>query len=296
MATMGMLLAIVGGSARECGAQTTQPATPATVSAQELVLDLGDQVTMKLLQIPMGKFLMGSPASERGRHADETLHAVTISKPFYMGLYPVTVNQYAQFAKATGVTPQDPGFQQAGDHPVVCIDWQSAQAFCAWLSKKTGKQVALPTEAQREYACRAGTKTRFSFGNNDSELFKYANYCDKSNTIQLSRANVRDTAHSDGFDRTSPVGAFKPNPWGLYDMHGDVWEWCSDYYADRFAGTAAKDPTGPASGTDRVLRGGCWVGSVFEGYCRSASRVKSKPDWRYFAVGLRVVVLTSDKD
>lgn len=169
------------------------------------------------------------------------------------------------------------------------VSWNDAQAFCAWLSKKTGRTVQLPTEAQREYACRAGTRTRFSFGSNDEDLHKHENYCDKSNTSQMSRPGYRDMAHSDGFDRTAPVVSFAANPWGLYDMQGNVWEWCADYYAPNYANINTKDPTGPADGTLRVLRGGSWAANAAQ--CRAANRDGRKTDMRYAGTGMRVVVV-----
>ena len=270
---------------------STLPATaPGTQPAKELILDLGGQVTMKLALIPPGKFLMGSPRNEEGRQDNESLPVeVTISKPFYVGVYAVTVDQYAQFVKEGGQKLKSPVFKQTGDHPAVNMGWSEAQAFCKWLSQKTGKTVVLPTEAQREYACRAGTTTRFNFGDRNEDLCKHENYCDKSNTSQMSRPGIRDMAHSDGFNNTAPVGSFKPNGWGLYDMQGNVWEWCSDYFASGYASPTRTDPTGPASGTTHALRGGCWVASADQ--CRAASRQGSKTDQGYVGIGLRVVVL-----
>lgn len=276
------------------------PAAQGAALAPELSLDLGDQVALKLVLINPGTFLMGSPVGEKDRMPHEGLpqgkfingspqRPVTISKPFYMGIHAVTVDQFAQFAKEAGAKPKKPGYPQAGNHPVVGVNWDEADAFCKWLSKKTGKTVSLPTEAQREYACRAGTKTRFSFGNSDADLHKHENYCDKTNTSQLSKANYRDEMHSDGFDRTSPVGSFKPNPWGLYDMQGNVWEWCADWYADSYSPTDRVDPTGPAAGEKRVVRGGAWAANA--AMCRAASRLSSDPKNQYQGKGFRVTVV-----
>jgi len=291
---VGMLLAVFG-----CDRSTAQaqPAGAGAAKPKELVLDLGDKVTLKLLQIPAGKFLMGSPKDEKDRGDDEGMppgkwvngnpqFEVTISKPFYVGVYEVTVAQYAQFVKDTGQKHDEPDFKQTGDHPVVNVSWDDAQAFCAWLSKKTGKTVTLPTEAQWEYACRAGSKTRFGFGDDDADLCKYGNYCDKSNTNELT---WQDKEHNDGFDKTAPVGSLQPNAWGLYDMHGNVWEWCADYYGE-YTGAGA-DPTGPKDGSLRVLRGGSWHGTPR--YCRSARRGGGNPVTRIDFFGFRVAVASA---
>jgi formylglycine-generating enzyme required for sulfatase activity len=258
MLVLGMSLAVAGGdSTGEESTAQTQPARPrGDAGAKELTLDLGGKVTMKLVQIPAGKFVMGSLMTEKDRDQGEVQHEVTISKPFYLGVYEVTVDQYAQFVKDTGQKHQGPPFKQTGDHPVVNVVWNDARAFCKWLSKRAGKTVVLPTEAQWKYACRAGTKTRFSFGDKDRDLRKYANCFDKSNID----------------DQTAPVGPLKPNAWGMYDMHGNAMEWCSDWYADDYPSADQTDPTGPANGSVHVLRGGCSMNKPRD--CRSANRFR----------------------
>jgi formylglycine-generating enzyme required for sulfatase activity len=169
-------------------------------------------------------------------------------------------------------------------NPVEMVSWNDAVEFCKKLSEKTGKKVRLPTEAEWEYACRAGTTTRFNFGDRDEDLHKYGNYCDKSNTSGFS---WQDKQHDDGYDKTAPVGSLKPNAFGLYDMHGNVWEWCADWN-DLYANAKNVDPAGPASGTSRVLRGGSWVNAPQ--FCRSAIRIRSSPGSRRGNVGFRVVV------
>jgi formylglycine-generating enzyme required for sulfatase activity len=228
-------------------------------------LDLGQKVTMRLAPIPAGKFLMGSPGDEAGRDEDEgPLREVVISKPFYMGLYEVTQEQYEA---VMGAKPSK--FADAAK-PVESVSWEDAVEFCKRLSRKTSQPVALPTEAQWEYACRAGTKTRFSSGDDDRQLYNYARY-------------------GQGADAgTVPVGSRKPNAWGLYDMHGNVWEWCADWYAGSYVNAPTQDPAGPISGQARVLRGGSWV-NTSDG-CRCATRNKSAPDVRYNGIGFRVVV------
>ena len=287
---VGML--VVAFACDRATEQTRQAGDGGGGKAKELVLDLGNKVTLKLLQIPAGKFLMGSPKDEKDRRDDEGLppgkwvngspqFEVTISKPFYLGVYHVTMDQYAQFVKDTGQKHQkheheEPFFKQTGDHPVVNVDWDDAQAFCAWLSKKTGKMVVLPMEAQWEYACRAGSKTRFSFGDKEDELGDYAWYF----------GNSMDKAK--GAMMMYPVGQKKPNAWGLYDMHGNAWQWCADYYGE-YAGA---DPTGPKKGRFRVLRGGSWCDDPR--VCRSAYRDGGNPGYRNDDVGFRVAVAGVD--
>jgi len=227
-------------------------------------LDLGGGVKMEFVLIPAGKFMMGSPETGKDRRANETQHEVTISKPFYMGRYEVTQEQYE------AITGMNPSHFKGAKNPVETVSWEDAQEFCKKLSAKTGKTVQLPTEAQWEYACRAGTKTRFYSGDADGDL----------DGVGWYDSNSGNTTH--------PVGEKKPNSWGLYDMHGNVWEWCQDWYGEYAAG-AATDPQGAASGPFRVLRGGCWRGNPES--CRSAYRYNSPPGYRVnLDGGFRVVL------
>jgi len=245
---------------------SSQP-EPSQGKSKELTLDLGGGVTVKLALIPAGKFMMGSPDSEKGRVVNEgPQHEVTISKPFYMGVTEVTQAQY-EAVMGTNLS----NFKGEAN-PVEQVSWNDAEGFCKKLSDKTRQAVRLPTEAEWEYACRAGTATAFSFGDADSVLGDYAWYS----------ANSGNTTH--------PVGQKKPNAWGLYDMHGNVWEWCADWYGDYPKG-AVTEPQGPASGTSRVLRGGSWVWDPE--YCRSAKRRDDTPDGRDYGCGFRVVVSVS---
>ncbi len=295
--SIGIAMIVIGAAgcvlAAGAASPSTQPAIqPSTQPAKELTLDLGNKVTMKLALIPAGKFTMGSPDGEKDHQADESpQREVTISKPFYMGVHEVTQEQYEQ------IIGSNPSSFKGAKNPVETVSWDDAVEFCKKLSAKTGKTVSLPTEAQWEYACRAGTKTRFGFGDKDEDLYKYGNYCDKSNTNGLSWQDWQDKDHNDGFDKTAPVGSLKPNDWGLYDMHGNVWEWCSDWYADSYAnlpagqaGAKNQDPQGPDSGSSRVLRGGCWDYNPL--LCRSAGRLRYNPVNRGYGIGFRVVVLS----
>ncbi|MCX5677393.1 MAG: formylglycine-generating enzyme family protein [Planctomycetota bacterium] len=243
------------------------PASESKSSPSSLTLGLGYGVTMRLVLIRPGKFVMGSPDSEQGRDGNEgPQHEVTISKPFYLGVTEVTQPQYE------AVMGTNPSAFKEPTNPVEKVSWNDAIEFCRKLSEKTRKTFRLPTEAEREYACRAGSKTRFSFGDSESVLGEYAWYASNSG------------------GKTHPVGQKKPNPWGLYDMHGNVAEWCADWYAD-YPKAAVTDPQGPASGTYRVLRGGSWYPTP-DG-CRSAFRNYGTLGIRYNVFGFRVVVSVS---
>ena len=239
-----------------------------------LTLDLGNGVTMKLVRIEAGTFMMGSPATQKDRDNNEGPHRqVTISKPFYMGATEVT---QAQWKAVMNTQPwKGKSLAKAGaDHAASYISWDDATAFCTALSKKTGRTVRLPTEAEWEYACRAGTTTVYGFGNDPAKLGDYAWY--RSNTWDAEEKY----AHR--------VGVKKPNAWDMYDMHGNVWEWCSDWYAKPSTNANARDPKGPPTGTNRVLRGGSWY--VIPEFCRAASRMGISPDGRYRTFGFRPVV------
>jgi len=270
---IGALLDTTASRAQQAPATAPSPAAvlrPAPPPAGMLALpttslELNDKVSMQFVQIPAGKFLMGSAPSELGHDKDEApCHEVTITQPFFMGIYPVTLEQYqAVMGNNGGAVPPT-------NHPVTLLSWDDAVAFGEKLSTQTHKKVHLPTEAQWEYAARAGTLTRYYFGGIENQLPNYAWYS----------ANSLGTTH--------PVGLKKPNPWGLYDMCGNVFQYCADWYGPYTAGKLS-DPPGAATGTDRVLRGGCW--SFGPQYCRSASRSWVNPTTRIYAtVGFRVVL------
>ena len=258
-----------------------KPASPVeAVKLPELTLDLGNKVTMKLLKIPAGKFMMGSPTNEEGRAASEgPQHEVTISKPFYIGVYEVTVAQFDQFVKDSGYAYEKRkfGYVQRDDHPASCVNWDDAQAFCKWMSKKTGKAVSLPTEAQWEYACRAGTTTAYCFGDDADDLNEYGHF---------------DMDGWDGSAKNSPtvapVGSFKPNAWGLYDMHGNVNECCEDFASTAYSPDDGLDPKGPEKGGRRIMRGGSWSRGANDS--RSAARGTIRPGIGGPREGVRVVV------
>jgi formylglycine-generating enzyme required for sulfatase activity len=220
--------------------------------------------------IPPGTFLMGSPPDEQGRSQDEVLHRVTIPKGFRMGVHPVT---QVQWRMVMGRNPSR--FADNDDHPAEAVSWGDCQEFCARLSRKGGQHFRLPTEAEWEYVCRAGTTTPFSFGETIST--EQANYNDQ-HTEEHGGTGV-------SLGRTTAVGSFPPNPWGLYDLHGNVWEWCQDWYGPYPPGEQ-QDLMGSADGTARVVRGGSWLGGAR--LCRSACRIKFAPDNRFGYIGCRV--------
>jgi len=278
-AALGILCATLGCSGKEDAAATKSAAqgsaavaaparpeavpakpdsAPATEPAKELTLDLGGGATMKMVLIPAGKFMMGEGNDQ---------HEVTISKPFYMGVMEVTQTQYE------AVMGTNPSHFKGATNPVEQVSWNDATEFCKKLSEMTRQTFLMPTEAEWEYACRAGSKTRFCFGDAEEGLGDYAWYRDNSGRT------------------THPVGQKKPNSWGLYDMHGNVWEWCADVYGD-YPKEAVTVPRGPASVAARVLRGGAW--SNTPDYCRSAPRSDyCSPDYRLSDFGFRVVVSVS---
>ena len=252
---------------------------PATKPSAARPRAQANSIGLKLVPIPPGRFTMGSPATEKDRGTDEGQVAVTITRPFLIGKTVVTTAQWK------GVMKSQPWKGQrcvvAGDDaPAVYVDWHDAVAFCrkltvqeragGWLEK--GEHYRLPTAAEWEYACRAGTTSAWSFGADPRKLSDYAWHY--GNTSDRKEAY----AHR--------VGRKKPNPWGLCDMHGNVYEWCSDWYKSTLAG--GENPQGPSTGTMKVLRGGGW------GYdparCRSADRNKNDPSFTDFSGGFRVVL------
>ena len=269
--TAVLSLSLIGSPG--CG-DTEEDSQSAQGEADEhLTLDLGNGVSMELVLIPAGEFTMGSPAAEEGHEDDESPQwRVTVSEPFYMGVHEVTQEQYQ------AVMGENPGYLKGAKNPVERVSWNEAMEFCIKLSDGAGMNVGLPTEAEWEYACRAGTTTPFHTGQ----------------TISTDQANYDgDHTYGDGKKgedrgKTIAVGSFKPNAWGLYDMHGNVWEWCSDWYGESYARAQDQDPTGPDSGTLRVLRGGGWGHSPQS--CRSASRHWHAPGFRSLNYGFRVAV------
>ena len=239
------------------------------ISATPAVGDLMVHETtgMTLIWIPPGTFQMGS---NKGRSHEQPIHTVELTRGFHLGKYPVTNEQYAKFlaARPEGVpTPQywdNRKFNQP-QQPVVGVSWDEALAFCHWMGGR------LPTEAEWEYACRAGSQHEYCFGDDEKMLADYAWFSQNSN------------------GQTQPVGGRKPNAWGLHDMHGNVWEWCNDWAEDDYyRRSPAKNPQGPEKGSFRVLRGGSWDNVPY--YVRCAYRFGLTPDYRFLNVGFRLVL------
>ena len=224
---------------------------------KEEVTDLGKDVKLEMILIPAGKFVMGSPASEKEHRINETQHEVTITKPFYMGKYEVTQEQWE------AVMVNNRSFYRGPKLPVTSVSWENCQDFIQKLNAKTNGAYRLPTEAEWEYACRAGTTTAYSYGD----------------SITKNDANVEGLS-------TKVVGSYKPNAFGLYDMHGNVWEWCEDWKVD-YPKEAVVDPKGPETGKNRVLRGGSFTGVGL--HCRSANWFDNLPStWNIDYLGFRL--------
>jgi formylglycine-generating enzyme required for sulfatase activity len=252
--------------------------------------EVTNSIGMKLVLVPPGKFVMGSPATEAEREAGEDQHEVAITRPFYLGAHTVT---QGQFAKVMGKNPSffQPRNGGGPDHPAEQVRWREAREFCTKLSalpeeKRAGRTYRLPSEAEWEYACRAGTTTPFNVGD----------------TLSSKQANFNGNFPYGGAEkgpflrRTAKVGSYPPNAWGLYDMHGNVYEWCNDWYdPDYYKKSPKENPKGPEKGVVPtgfrsdffvVVRGGCWLD---EGRaCRSGRRFRLQQSEPYRWTGFRV--------
>ena len=232
-----------------------------------------NSIGMKLVLIPAGTFTMGSSKEERGRHSAETQHEVTVSTPFYLGKYEVTQNEYEK------LMGNNPSSIKGPTSPVETLRWKDAVSFCEKLSelpeeKAAGREYRLPTEAEWEFSCRGGSETAYGFADSSELLHEHAWFAE----------NAQNKHH--------PVGEKKPNRWGLHDMHGNVWEWCKDWYGDYPSG-ALTDPQGPSQGSERVIRGGSWPGAA-ETHFRSAYRANYVPTDRSVVLGFRVALNASN--
>jgi sulfatase modifying factor 1 len=246
---------------------------------------------MKFAPIPAGTFLMGSPQEEKQRSKDEEQHEVEITRPFYLGVFEVTQKQWRA---VMGTNPSSLNRDRVGsdtdDFPVETVSWDDAVAFCEALSslpeeKAAGRKYRLPTEAEWEYAARGGAS--------EYQAFHYGN------SLTSTQANFNGdypyggAAKGPYLERTSKVGSYEPNAFGLYDMHGNVWEWCHDWYGnDYYKKSPRRDPAGPSEGTSRVVRGGSW--DCFAQRCRSSWRNGIEPANRFEYLGFRVVLVSSE--
>ncbi|MGH8581487.1 MAG: formylglycine-generating enzyme family protein [Gammaproteobacteria bacterium] len=259
-------------------------------------------LTGEFVDIPGGTFQMGcSPGDgdcddERPVYtvSERPVHTVSIN-PFRMGKYEVTLGQFRRFVEAAGYRTdagrgggcdwKDPGFPQTERHPVVCVSWNDAQAYVHWLSRQGGGRYRLPSESEWEYAARAGGSGRYSFGDNEGMLCDYGNVADR--TFQLRLINQSLAPCDDGVLYSAPVGGYRPNRFGLYDMHGNVSEWTEDCYHKSYAGAPSDEAAWTAGDcVGRVVRGGSW--DLLPWFVRSASRMWFAPDSRYNYLGFRL--------
>ena len=288
--------------------------------------EVTNSVGMRFVLIKPANFQMGAQAGEPARD-DEDLHSVRLTKPFYIGSTEVTVGEMRKFVEANSslvdgrrvafrtnaerggqtfeggkpggfqLTNSDtdkwvptanwktPGWQQTDKYPATFLSWEDANAFVLWLSKKESKHYRLPTEAEWEYACRAGTSTAYWWGNEPDKTGKVANVADRS--FKKHYPSIIDTMDmDDGYVFTAPVASHRPNGFGLYDMIGNDWEWVADFYDPHLKDDV--DPRGPATGSERVARGGGWGTTADR--CRCAARFHDPPDTRYAGTGFRVVL------
>ena len=302
--------------------------------------EITNSIGIKLKLIPAGDFLMGADETQAQLEKDfgefrkdvqvedeRPQHEVRITKPYYLGIYEVSLSEFRQFINdtdyrtqvesdgrggfgwnknaRTGMWRKDYswrgwGVNQSETSPVVNVTWNDCVAFCKWLSDKENARYRLPTEAEWESACRAGTSTRYYDATKPADVFRLGNLHDVTLTETCGPTRVADREGNptgeiakvfpgrDGFAFTAPAGRFRPNAFGLYDMLGNAWEWCADWYSkDYYKGAPDEDPQGPAKGKLRVLRGGGWTADPLD--CRSACRRKMNPDHANYLTGFRLL-------
>lgn len=272
--------------------------------------NLGTRKLEGMVFIKGGCFEMGDTFGD-GDSDERPVHTVCVDD-FYMGQHEVTVGEFRKFADETGykteaekgdgcfywdgkkwskdksISWRAPRFTQNDQYPVVCVSWNDANEYTNWMGKKSGKDFRLPTDAEWEYAARSGgKKEKFAGFSNEGDLSQYANFCDSNCDFDL-----KTKGQNDGYRNTSPVGSFKPNGLGLYDMSGNVWEWVNDWYDGGYYKSSPKDnPKGPSRGEYRVLRGGSWLNGPR--YVRAATRNWVRPDVRDTYDGFRLALSPS---
>ena len=262
----------------------------------------------EMVVVPAGSYRMGSPSYEQGRQEDEgPVHEVTIAASFAIGRHEVTVAEFGRFVDETGYSAgsscwtyengewesragrgwRNPGFGQSGRHPVVCVDWNGAQAYVAWLSRQTGEEYRLPSESEWEYAARAGTATVRYWGEGELGQCRHANGGDASLKERYSDWPWPVASCRDGHVHTAPAGSFAANGWGLHDMLGNVWEWTEDCWNGSYAGAPSDGGAWEYGDCSvRVLRGGSWIYSP--SVLRAADRFRNSTGVRSFSIGFRV--------
>jgi formylglycine-generating enzyme required for sulfatase activity len=245
-------------------------------------VEVTNSIGMKLVLIPAGEFIMGSPENQTDRDDGETQHRVRITKPYYLGMYEVTQAEYEQVMGTNPSSFTSVSGQDTNRFPVEQVSWEDTMEFCRKLSAMSAEQSGgrvyrLPTEAEWEYACRAGTMMPFHFG---SQLNGREANCDGNNPYGTTKGTF--------LQRPTTVGSYGANGFGLYDMHGNVWEWCPDWYDSRYySDSPTDDPTGPTTaGSTRVIRGGGWNGDA--GGCRAACRARAIANWPGHNLGFRL--------
>jgi formylglycine-generating enzyme required for sulfatase activity len=261
-----ILLTSLAGCSKSVEEEIVLEESEEIAGGTEDVSGLLAKIAGDMVLIPAGEFTMGSPDTE-GYDSERPQHQVSVDS-FYISKHEVTFEQYDLFCEKTGRSkPNDRGWGR-GKRPVINVSWDDAVAFCDWLTDMSGDSYRLPTEAEWEYACRAGTTTRYNFGNDARDLGLYAWHDENAGR------------------RTHPVGKLKANAWGLHDMHGNVWEFCSDWYDENYySGSPSSNPTGPTNGQSRAQRGGSWGGGA--SHLRTGNRNYSSPDVTASFLGFR---------
>ena len=310
-----------------CGTPSATSDAPPSKEAIQQGNELVDAIGIRLALIPAGEFLMGSGTAEQTGIGDRwpevekagllevesPQHRISITRAYYFGVYEVTFAQFQQFVVSSAYKTEaetdggggwawDPsvndskmaaqynwrnvGWEQTDSHPVVNVSWNDAVAFCKWVSEREGAIYRLPTEAEWEYACRAGSTTMYWNGDDPEGLSRVGNAADL--TVKGTFPDWTTIASNDGYFFPAPVGQFPANPWGLHDMHGNVWEWTSDWFNEGYySASPGEDPRGPEAGTMRVMRGGSWdYGPAQQ---RSAGRHRREPSQRVHNLGFRVL-------
>ena len=303
--SIGRFCLLLASAMLACSCQTADDATidarePASV-ANEAVNSIG----MKFVRVPKGTFAMGSQRGNRNADLDERQHEVTLSRDYFIGAFECTQEQYERVMGKNPSQFQDPRSKgSTANHPVERVSWNDAVEFCRRLSslpeeEQEGRVYRLPTESEWEYACRAGTTTSYSYGDEEGQLGDYAWFANNSGNVVLDAkklllASKDKRSNDDRLERyqcrTHPVGRKRPNSWGLFDMHGNVWEWCSDWYGD-YPMVAVTDPQGPVQGSVRIRRGGPWNDPAE--CCRSAYRDFREPTHTSHSLGFRLALSPS---